>query len=168
MSNVKESFGNFNSNNRRYFLDTTSDTSYNYYTLDINKYIQTLLKDQVEYYKDKSYYKSLKRLLVVNKYLDPPDNNLIIAISNLFNSKVGELYQLKNIIDAGFIFYDKYHDDKLFNVFLNNIGLNGISKDNLKKLNEDYNKIINREGLKFYKHYNLKAGKLPKYNSVKP
>ena len=38
MSNVKESFGNFNSNNRRYFLDTTSDTSYNYYTLDINKY----------------------------------------------------------------------------------------------------------------------------------
>jgi len=38
MSNVKESFGNFNSNNRRYFLDTTSDSSYNYYTLDINKY----------------------------------------------------------------------------------------------------------------------------------
>jgi hypothetical protein len=38
MSNVKESFGNINSNNRRYFLDSTIDSSYNYYTLDINKY----------------------------------------------------------------------------------------------------------------------------------
>ena len=38
MSNVKESFGNFNTNNRRYFLDTASDSSYNYYTLDTNKF----------------------------------------------------------------------------------------------------------------------------------
>ena len=38
MSNVKESFGNFNSNNRKYFLDTASDSSYNYYTLDTNKF----------------------------------------------------------------------------------------------------------------------------------
>jgi len=38
MSNVKESFGNFNSNNRKYFLDSASDSSYNYYTLDTNKF----------------------------------------------------------------------------------------------------------------------------------
>jgi hypothetical protein len=38
MSNVKESFGNINSNNRRYFLDSAIDSSYNYYTLDIRRF----------------------------------------------------------------------------------------------------------------------------------
>jgi hypothetical protein len=38
MSNVKESFGNINSNNRRYFLDSAIDSSYNYYTLDTRRF----------------------------------------------------------------------------------------------------------------------------------
>ena len=38
MSNIKESFGNFYNNNRRYFLDSASDSSYNYYTLNTNIY----------------------------------------------------------------------------------------------------------------------------------
>ena len=38
MSNVKESFGNINSNNRRFFLDKSIDSSYNYYTLDTRRF----------------------------------------------------------------------------------------------------------------------------------
>ena len=38
MSNVKESFDNFNSTNKRYFIYMANDTSYNYYKLDNNKY----------------------------------------------------------------------------------------------------------------------------------
>jgi len=38
MSNVKESFGNINSNNRRYFLDSAIDSSYNYYTIDTRRF----------------------------------------------------------------------------------------------------------------------------------
>ena len=34
MSNIKESFTNYNSINRRYFVDTASDLSYNYYILN--------------------------------------------------------------------------------------------------------------------------------------
>jgi len=38
MSNVKESFDNLNSNSRKYFLDHSIDSSYNYYTLDTRRY----------------------------------------------------------------------------------------------------------------------------------
>ena len=38
MSNIKESFTNYNSINRRYFVDTASDLSYNYYILNTNIY----------------------------------------------------------------------------------------------------------------------------------
>ena len=38
MSNVKESFDNFNSANKKYFIYMSNDTSYNYYKLDNNKY----------------------------------------------------------------------------------------------------------------------------------
>ena len=38
MSNVQESLVNFNTDNKKYFIYNSSDTSYNYYTLDINKF----------------------------------------------------------------------------------------------------------------------------------
>ena len=38
MSNIKESFTNVSNNNRRYFVDTASDLSYNYYILNTNIY----------------------------------------------------------------------------------------------------------------------------------
>ena len=38
MSNVKETFVNFNTDNKKYFIYKSSDTSYNYYTLDTNKF----------------------------------------------------------------------------------------------------------------------------------
>jgi hypothetical protein len=136
--------------------------------LDLKEYVKVLLKDQAEYYKEKKYYKSLKRLLVANKYLDVPDRELILSITKLFNSEIGKLYQLKNQIDAGLIFYDKYKNDKYLKVFVNNKGLRGITVDELRKLSDDYDKLINKEGLSFYKYYGLKAGKLPKYNSVQP
>ena len=38
MSNVQETFVNFNTDNKKYFIYKSSDTSYNYYTLDTNKF----------------------------------------------------------------------------------------------------------------------------------
>jgi len=136
--------------------------------LDINSYIKNLLKDQKEYYDERQYYKSLKRLLVASKYKPVIDKNLIIAITQLFNSMTGQLYQIKNELDAGLIYYDKYHDDKLLKLFIDNMGLRGIKINQLKELSEEYGRIINREGEKFYELHKLKVGHLPKYNTVKP
>jgi hypothetical protein len=139
--------------------------------LDRKEYAKTLLKDQLDYYEEKNYYKSLKRLMLAGKYEDPPDKSLIMAITQLFNSQVGVLYQLKNEIDAAIIFRDKYNDNESkerIKLFLKNIGLDNVNPDNLEKVSKEYDKIIQREALKFYEYHNLKVNKLPKYNSIKP
>lgn len=138
---------------------------------DKKKYIKTLLKDQYDYFKEKNYYKSLKRLLIASKYEEPIDKSLIMAITQLFNSQVGVLYQLKNEIDAAIIFIDKYKgvlDNKRVKLFIKNIGLDNVNPKYLKDISDEYNKIIQREALKFYHYHNLKVNKLPKWNSVKP
>jgi hypothetical protein len=139
--------------------------------INMADYRKILLEDQKHYYDDKKYYKSLKRLMLAGKYTDPPDKSLIMAITQLFNSPVGALYQLKNEIDACIIFMDKFKDkksDKLVKLFIKNIGFDGMDKSKLQKLSDEYGALIDREGLKFYKEHNLKVNKLPKYNSVHP
>lgn len=139
--------------------------------IDREEYVKTLLKDQLDYYEEKNYYKSLKRLMLAGKYADPPDKSLIMAITQLFNSQVGALYQLKNEIDAAIIFMDKYKgelDNKRIKLFIKNIGLDNVNPSNLEKISKEYDKIIQREALKFYDYHKLKVNKLPKWNSVKP
>jgi len=137
---------------------------------DAKTYTQALLKDAKDYYDDGKYYKSLKRLMIASKTESPPDRNLIVAISKLFNSEVGKLYQKKNEIDAGIIFMEKYNslfDGKLVKVFIKNIGFGNMSPDKLQDLSDAYGDLINKEGLKFYEKYKLKAGELPQYNTIK-
>ena len=125
---------------------------------DRNEYINALLKDNKDYYNEGKYYKSLKRLMIVAKSQNPPDRNLMVAISKLFNSEVGKLYLKKNEIDASIIFKDKYKgvfDDKLVKVFIKNIGLGDMNPDKLQDLSNAYGEIIDKEGLKFYEKYNL-------------
>lgn len=134
-------------------------------------YIQVLLDDQKNYYEEKKYYKSLKRLMLSAKYTNPPDRNLIISITELFNSSVGALYQLKNEIDACIIFMDKFKDklnEKRAKLFVKNIGFNNLNREQLQQLSDEYGKLIDGEALKFYKLNKLKVGSLPKYNTVKP
>jgi hypothetical protein len=45
--------------------------------------------------------------------------------------------------------------------FISNIGLNGINVLQLPKVSEEYNKIIQREALKFFKTFKLVPGVLP-------
>jgi hypothetical protein len=145
-----------------YFLTNTE--------LDNDKYIRVLLDDQKHYYDEKKYYKSLKRIMLASKRESPPDKNLIITISKLFNSETGRLYKLKNMIDAIIIFLDKYkgkQDIKRAENFLIDNGLKGVRLEDLQKLSDDYGKLIDEEGLKFYKAYNIPVGNLPKYNSIK-
>lgn len=131
-------------------------------------YIKALLDDQKYYYDDGKIYKSLKRLMLSAKYENPSDKNLIIAITRFFNSTVGRLYEMDNIIQAAIIYMDKYGADAKIKLFIKNIGLGNMNPDKLNDLSKDYQKIINGEAQKLYKYYKLPIGHLPKWNSIKP
>lgn len=131
-------------------------------------YIKALLEDQKHYYDDGKIYKSLKRLMLSAKYEDPPDKNLIILITRFFNSYVGQLYELDNIIAAAMIYMKKYGPDKRIKSFIRNLGLGNMEPDKLEALSKDYQKIINGEAVKFYKLYNLPVGHLPEWNTIRP
>jgi hypothetical protein len=131
-------------------------------------YIKALLEDGKHYYDDGKIYKSLKRLMLSAKYENPPDKNLIIAITRFFNSMVGKLYEMDNIIQASLIYMKKYGADERIKLFIQNIGLGHMNPDKLEDLSKDYQKIINGEAKKFYELYNLTPGQLPEYNSIKP
>jgi hypothetical protein len=132
-------------------------------------YIKALLADNVTYYNEGKYYKSLKRIMVPCKLVEPQRLGAVVNISGLFNSQVGLLYQVKNQIDALIIFLEHYKGaeaNKRAQIFLINLGLKGVSVKDLPNLSADYGKLIDREGLRFYKHYNLKPGKIPAVNSA--
>lgn len=139
--------------------------------LDREKYIKTLLDDQVSYYDDKKYYKSLKRLMLATKYKNPIDFKLINVITNLFNSSVGALYMLKNEIDACLIFAKKYNEtprgNKIVKMFIKNIGLGNLDVKKLESLSSEYGKLIDREALKYAKEHKLPVGELAKFNTIK-
>jgi len=137
--------------------------------LNMDDYIQALLDDQKHYYDDEGKkYKSLKRLMLSAKYENPPDKNLIITITRFFNSMVGKLYELDNIIQATIIYMNKYGADERVHLLIKNIGLDHMNPDKLESLSKDYQKIINDEAGKFYKLYDLPVGHLPEWNSIKP
>lgn len=128
-----------------------------------------LLKDAEHYYEAGNYYKALKRILVATKYKRPVNRKLIVAITELFNSAVGDLYLVKNEIDACIIFLNKYSsklDQKAVKSFLSNIGMRDLSVDKLEALSTAYGDLINKEALKFFEKYNLSASKLPPYNEL--
>ena len=142
-----------------YFLSSTP--------LDNAKYQAELLKDSVEKYKDGKPYKALKRMFMAEKLQDrlghPLNIDLINNITDFFNSEVGNLYEKMNQIDAALIFHEKYAgpmDMRRLDRFISNIGLAGINVLQLPQISKDYNKIIQREALKFFKTYKLTPGKL--------
>jgi hypothetical protein len=144
-----------------YFLTNTE--------LDNDKYIRILLDDQKDYYDEGKYYKSLKRIMIASKQQSPPDKNFIVLVSKFFNISAF-LYKLKNMIDAVIIFLDKYkgkQDIKRAENFLIDNGLKGVKFEDLQKLSDHYEKLIDEEGFKFYKVYNIPVGNLPKYNTIK-
>lgn len=136
--------------------------------LNMKKYIQALLDDQKHYYNDGKIYKSLKRLMLSAKYENPPDTNLIIAITRFFNSAVGKLYELDNIIQAGIIYMNKFGVDERMIMFVYNLGFGLMNPSKLEQLSKDYQKIINGEAQKLYKYYDLPVGHLPPWNSIRP
>tara|TARA_R110000868_G_scaffold45_2_gene587 strand:+ start:971 stop:2455 length:1485 start_codon:yes stop_codon:yes gene_type:complete len=135
--------------------------------LDTVKYRGILLEDQKQYFDLKKYYKSLKRIMVAAKYQEPIDNNFIILITALFNSSIGKLYELDNEIQAAIIYMNKYGADDRIKMFINDAGLGKMSPDKLEDISNDYQNLINREALSFYKKYKIPVGKLPKFNTIK-
>jgi hypothetical protein len=107
--------------------------------------------------------------MLASKYKEPQDFQLIIAITQLFNSAVGQLYQLKNEVDACIIYQDKYPEDiKRVRLFMDKLGLKGVMSSQLENLSKEYANIFNREALKLYKKLKLPVNKLPPYESIKP
>jgi len=135
--------------------------------LDMKKYIRTLLDDGAHYYESGKIYKSLKRLLLAAKYENPPDKDLIIVITRFFNSMVGRLYELDNIIQAGMIYMDKFGYDARMKMFIKNLGFGSLKPKMLEKVSKDYQNLINREAKRFYEFYNLPVGELPQWGSIK-
>lgn len=152
--------GSFKEVSALYFLSSTP--------LDNAKYQAELLKDAEEKYKDGKPYKALKRMFMAEKLQGrlgrAVDMTLIRHITDFFNSEVGKLYERMNQIDAALIFHDKYSgpmDMRRLDRFITNIGLSGINVLQLPQVSKDYNKIIQREALKFFKQHKLTPGKLP-------
>lgn len=126
--------------------------------LSIDEYTANLKADQKELFNEHKYYKSLKRLLIIAKIND--DLKLMEKLTNLFNSAIGKLYVLKNQLDACMILLETHKKDKLIQkrveMFLTNNGLKGLKLNKIKDLSNDYDKLINEEGLKFYKENKIK------------
>ena len=135
--------------------------------LDMKKYIQVLLDDGKHYYESGKIYKSLKRLMLAGKYETPPDKNLIIVITRFFNSMIGKLYELDNVIQAGLIYFNKFGYDARMKMFIRNLGFGKMQPKMLENLSKDYQELINNEAKKFYEFYDLPVGKLPRWNSIK-
>lgn len=143
-----------------YFLSKTP--------LDNKKYQLELLKDAKEKFDDGKPYKALKRMFMAEKLQDrlggTVDMELIRKITDFFNTEIGKLYEKMNQIDAALIFHDKYNgpnDQRRLDRFISNIGLSGINVLQLPQVSKEYNKIIQREALKFFKKYKLTPGVLP-------
>jgi hypothetical protein len=134
----------------------------------MQKYSQVLLDDGKQYFESGKVYKSLKRLMLSAKYENPPDKNLIIAITRFFNSAVGQLYEVDNMLQACIIYMNKYGKDQRVRQFLVNIGLSGMNPDKIESLSKEYQKVINDQAMLFYKLYRLPVGELPRYNSIVP
>ncbi len=143
-----------------YFQEVSCIYFFNPLEVDKQKYINDLLDDQKELYNEGKYYKSLKRFMVASKLQEPPNTNVIIGITNFFNSQTGKLYQLNNHIMACMIYMDKFGVDGRVKMFIKNIGLDGLDPNKLKDVSDSYTKKYNEEALKFYKHFNIPVGSL--------
>jgi len=142
------------------FQDVSIIYFFNKDVVDMNKYREELLNDQKEKFDEGKYYKSLKRMLVASKLQVPPNINVIIGITNFFNSEVGKVYQLNNFLSACLTYIDKYGYDDRVKLFLNKIGFpEDIDIKQIQSISKDYEKLYNSEALKFYKHFNIPVGR---------
>jgi len=120
--------------------------------IDITKknYLLDLEEDFKELKKEGKFYKSLKRLFMIYKLNN--DLKKINELTKFFNSDIGKLYQLKNKLEATLILLDKFKENepikKRVRMFLRNNNLKGLDIKDIPNLLVDYNKVINKEGLK--------------------
>ena len=141
------------------FQDVSIIYFFNKERVDMNVYYDSVLQDQKDYYEEGKYYKSLKRLMVTLKLQDPPNVNMIIGITNFFNSEVGRIYQLNNFITACLTYIEKFGYDDRVRQFLKKFKLPELPKEELEKLSKDYEKLYNKEAKKFYEHFSIPVGK---------
>jgi len=151
--------GNFQEVSCIYFFEKIEDTKEDYNVF----YGSDLIKDQIEKYDEGKYYKSLKRFMVASKLQSPPNLNVIIGISNFFNSYVGKVYQLANYLMACKIYIDNFGIDDRVRMFLSNIGLKDLDPNKIDDIVADYENLYNGEALKFYKHFEIPVGKAMKF-----
>jgi len=142
------------------FQDVSIIYFFNKEKVDMNNYYDSVLQDQKDYYNEGKYYKSLKRLMVSLKLQDPQNVNMIIGITNFFNSEVGRVYQLNNFITACLTYINKYGMDERVRLFLNKFKLpDNITKEELEGISKKFENLYNKEAKKFYEHFKIPVGK---------
>lgn len=131
---------------------------------DPHELMKSLLDDRKELMKEGKFYKSIKRLFAYIK-LQPEnemDTETLVNITRFFNSYIGNLYQKNSVLKAIKLMMETYPDnaeiDKYNKYVFNNMGFSNI--ENIDKIINSYDNLINNEGHKFIKMY------LDKYNSL--
>ena len=134
------------------YVELSSIYVFNKDELDYDELKKSLSSDMIDLINEGKYYKSLKRLFALYKLYDPINKEALVDISQLFNSMTGELYQHNSILKAIQLMKETYNDkDRLDNYVFHNLGYKNI--DDIDNIVKDFDKLINREGLNFYKVY---------------
>jgi hypothetical protein len=141
-------------------------------TTNVNHFLTALKFNLFEYlhHKDKNYLKAIKRMFSIAVLLD--DNNMVLKIFPLLQSNVAILNRVNGILKTIRDMLDKYSANELMLTMLNNMKpvlanifefdfaerriddiIDHINKTNIKEkidmLIDRFNKVINRETLKY-------------------
>jgi hypothetical protein len=139
------------------YIELSSIYVFNQAPFDANELMKSLLDDRKEMMKEGKFYKSIKRLFAYIK-LQPEetmDKDILVEITRFFNSNIGRLYQENSILKAIKLMMETYPDnaeiDKYNNYVFSNMGFKDIN--DIDKIINEYDNLINREGHKFIKMY---------------
>ena len=105
-----------------------------------NNYVKMLKDDIKDLIKDGQYYKALKRKF--NIYVAQNNNNKLIELTKIFNSHLGEKYQMKSNLEALKKLLEKTDDDNTIKKIIINLKALHI-EPNIKKIDSMINELSN-------------------------
>jgi hypothetical protein len=123
------------------FFEVSCIYKFSYEKLTKEKYIKNLKEDINELEKEKKYYKILKRKFNIYKVKD--DKKKLLELSQIFNSPLGEKYQLLSNLEAMKKLLDITNDDKTIKKIIINLKDQRL-EPNVKKIDEKI-KMLNDE-----------------------
>jgi len=139
------------------FIDLSVIYRFNQAPFDKVSFQSSLKEDYSDLIKEKKYFKSLKRRFALIKSEGLQDNELI-ELSKLFNSETGKLYMVNSNLKCIMDLLDKHNNEMIKKKVITNLESLGFLNFPISKINgliKLYDKLINREGLKYLKFKKL-------------